>query len=42
MTDLGWLFVALAVVWIGIGSYMLAIGARQRKLERRVDELTPR
>jgi CcmD family protein len=42
VTELGWLFVALAVLWIGIGGYLLTIGARQRKLERRVDELTPR
>ncbi|CAN5645557.1 hypothetical protein BH24ACT26_BH24ACT26_23190 [soil metagenome] len=42
MSELGWLFVAFLVVWIGIGGYLLSVGARQRKLERRLDELSRR
>ena len=42
MSDVTWLFVALAVVWVGIGGYLMALGARQRRIERRIDELTSR
>lgn len=42
MSDVTWLFIALAVVWVGIGGYLMALGARQRKIERRIDELTSR
>jgi CcmD family protein len=42
VSDLGWLFVAFLAVWIGIGGYVLTIGARQRRLERRLDELSRR
>ncbi len=42
MSDVAWLFVAFAVVWIGIGAYALSLGARQRKLERRVEAARPR
>ena len=42
MSDVAWLFVALLAVWAGIGGYLLALGARQRRLERRLDELTAR
>lgn len=39
MSDLAWLFVAMASVWVGIGGYLLSISARQRRLEQRLDEL---
>jgi CcmD family protein len=42
VSNLGWLFVALAAVWIGIGAYMMSIAVRQRRLEQRVDELARR
>lgn len=40
MSDLAWLFVAFAAVWIAIGLYLVSISARQRELERRLDEVT--
>lgn len=40
MSDLAWLFVAFSAVWVGIGAYLLSIGTRQRKLERRLDDLS--
>ena len=42
MSELGWLFVALAAVWVGIGGYLLTIAARQKRLEKRLDELGDR
>lgn len=39
MSDLAWLFVAFAAVWVAIGGYLLSISARQRRLERRLDDL---
>jgi CcmD family protein len=42
MSDVTWLFIALAVVWLGIGGYLMALGARQKKIERRIEELTSR
>jgi CcmD family protein len=42
VSDIGWVFVAFGVVWAGIGVYVLTLGARQRELERRVDELGSR
>ena len=39
MSDIAWLFVAFAAVWVAIGAYLLSIGTRQRRLERRVEEL---
>lgn len=42
MSDVGWLFVAFIAVWVGIGGYLFSIGARQRKLERRVQQLDAR
>jgi CcmD family protein len=42
MSELMWLFVALLAVWAGIGGYALTLGARQRRLERRLDELARR
>jgi CcmD family protein len=42
MSDVTWLFITLAVVWLGIGGYLMALGARQKKIERRIEELTSR
>ena len=40
MTNLAWLFVAVMIVWIAIGAYLVSLSFRQRKLEARVAELT--
>ncbi|MBA3432380.1 MAG: CcmD family protein [Actinobacteria bacterium] len=42
MSDLVWLFVAFLAVWAGIGGYLLTIGSRQRRLERRLADLDSR
>lgn len=42
MSDVAWLFVAFSAVWIALGAYLLSIAARQRRLERRLDELGPK
>jgi CcmD family protein len=39
LSDTAWLFVAFAAVWVGIGGYLLILGVRQRRLERRLDHL---
>jgi CcmD family protein len=39
MSDMAWLFIALSAVWAGIGLYLLSITVRQRRLERRLEEL---
>ena len=39
VTDIAWLAVAFGAVWIGIGAYAVSVVLRQRRLERRVDEL---
>jgi CcmD family protein len=39
MSELGWLFVAFLAVWLGLGAYLFSLGARQRKLERRLQDL---
>ncbi len=39
MSDLAWLFVAFAAVWVGIGAYLFSIAARQARLERRLRAL---
>ena len=39
MTNLAWLFVAVMIVWIAIGAYLVSLSFRQRKLEARVTEL---
>jgi CcmD family protein len=39
VSDLAWLAIAFLAVWAGIGAYLLSIGARQRRLERRFAEL---
>jgi CcmD family protein len=40
MSDVAWLFVAFIAVWAGIGGYLVTLGIRQQKLEKRLDELT--
>jgi len=35
-----WLFVAFLAVWVAIGGYLWSLAARQRRLERRLSELT--
>jgi CcmD family protein len=42
MSELAWLFVALCAVWAGIGAYLVSIGVRQQRLERRLQDLTRR
>ncbi|HEX2295351.1 MAG TPA: CcmD family protein [Actinomycetota bacterium] len=42
MSDVAWLFVAFAAVWVALGAYLLSIATRQRRLERRLEELTNR
>jgi CcmD family protein len=42
LSDLGWLFIAMAAVWVGIGGYILSVALRQRRVERRLDELEER
>ena len=39
MSDVAWLFVAFAAVWIALGGYLLSISVRQRKLEERIEDL---
>jgi CcmD family protein len=42
MSDLTWLFIAFAAVWVAIGAYLLSIQARQKDLERRIEQLDKR
>ncbi len=42
MSDVAWLFVAFAAVWVALGAYLVSIAARQKRLERRLDDLRPR
>jgi len=42
VSDVAWLFVAFMAVWLGIGAYVVALGQRQRRLERRLDDLARR
>ncbi len=39
MSDVTWLFVAFLAAWIVIGAYLFSLGARQKKLEKRVQDL---
>jgi CcmD family protein len=39
VSDLYWLAVAFIAVWVGIGGYLVMLGARQRRLERRLEQL---
>lgn len=42
MTNLGYLFVAYAAVWIGIALYVRRLGRRTRALEAELDALRDR
>ena len=42
MSELTWLFIAFLAVWVGLGLYLFSLGARQKKLERRLKDLEPR
>jgi CcmD family protein len=42
MSDLTWLFIALAAVWAGIGAYLVSISVRQHRIERRLQEYSRR
>ena len=39
MSEVGWLFVAFAAVWLGLGAYLLSLSTRQRRLEQRLRDL---
>ena len=39
MNDVTWLFFAFLAVWTIIGAYLYSLGARQRRLEKRVELL---
>jgi CcmD family protein len=39
MSELTYMFIAFAVVWIGIGAYLVSISVRQRRLEQRLRDL---
>lgn len=39
MSNVGWLFIAFAAVWVILGLYLVSLSARQRNLERRLDSL---
>ncbi|MDQ3956819.1 MAG: CcmD family protein [Actinomycetota bacterium] len=39
MSDVAWLFVAFTAVWVALGAYLLSISARQKKIERRLEDL---
>ena len=39
MSNSVWLFIAFLAAWAIIGAYVYSLGARQKKLEQRVDSL---
>lgn len=39
MSNLAWLFVAVMIVWIAIGAYLVSLSFRQRRLEARMSEI---
>lgn len=39
MSEIAWLFVAFAAVWVGLGAYLLSLNVRQRRLEQRLRNL---
>jgi len=39
MSNTAWLFVAFLAAWAIIGAYVYSLGARQRRLEERLDSL---
>ena len=40
LSDIGWLAIALVTVWVAIGGYAATLVVRQRRIERRLDDLT--
>jgi CcmD family protein len=40
MSNLAWLFVAVMIVWIAIGAYLVSLSFRQRRLEARMAEIS--
>ena len=41
MSEVAWLFVAFSAVWVALGAYLVSISTRQKRLERRLEELSP-
>ena len=39
MSDLSWFFVAVMIVWVAIGAYLVSLSTRQRRLEARLREM---
>ena len=39
MSETSWLFVAFMVVWLALGAYLYSISARQKKVDKRLEEL---
>ena len=42
MSDIGWLFVALAIVWVAIAGYVASVAVRQKQLDQRLRDLEDR
>ena len=42
MSDIVWLFIAFLAVWVGLGIYLFSLGTRQKRLERRLEDIEPR
>ena len=40
MSTLTWMFIAFMAVWVGLGVYLWSLGARQRRLEERLDAVS--
>lgn len=40
MSDVAWLFVAFAAVWVALGGYLLSISRRQKHLEDRLSRVS--
>jgi CcmD family protein len=41
VSNLGWLLVAVMIVWVAIGAYLVSLSVRQRKLEARIARIRP-
>ena len=39
MSDVAWLFLAFIVVWAALGAYLYSIAIRQKRVDRRLEEL---
>jgi CcmD family protein len=40
VSEVAWLFVAFSAVWVALGAYLVSISTRQKRLERRLEELS--